>query len=86
MIPVKTQDIVLDECPVMVGRHFMADSDYEKLLRSARTLLDRFMFDGDERRDDVASICMRIDDVLPSTGMAAAAGTVKDTGTLTAAA
>jgi hypothetical protein len=44
----------------------MADSDYEKLLRSARSLLDRFMFEGDELRDDVANLCMQIDDVLPS--------------------
>jgi len=43
----------------------MAAGDYEKLLRSARSLLDRFMFEGDEMRDDVANLCMNIYDALP---------------------
>jgi hypothetical protein len=43
----------------------MPNTKHEKLLRSARSLLDRFMFDGDELRDDVANLCMNIDDVLP---------------------
>jgi hypothetical protein len=64
----------------------MADSDYEKLLLSARTLLDRFMFDGDEMRDDVANLCMRIDDVLPSTAISQTAALVEETETLNAAA
>lgn len=42
----------------------MQNSEHERLLRSARSLLDRFMFVGDELRDDVANLCMRVD-VLP---------------------
>ena len=43
----------------------MGNTEHEQLLRSARSLLDRFMFEGDELRDDVAYLCMKIDDVLP---------------------
>lgn len=43
----------------------MGNTEHENLLRSARSLLDRFMFEGDELRDDVANLCMKIDDVLP---------------------
>ena len=43
----------------------MANSEHEKLLRSARSLLDRFMFEGVELRDDVANLCMKFDDALP---------------------
>jgi len=43
----------------------MADTEHEDLLRSARSLLDRFMFQGDEPRDDVANPCIEIDDALP---------------------
>jgi len=37
------------------------------LLKRARTVLDRYMFDeGSEAiRDDVAEVCMAIDDTLP---------------------
>ena len=39
------------------------------LLKRARTVLDRHMFDSDEAmRDDVAEICMAIDDALPEAG------------------
>jgi hypothetical protein len=31
----------------------MQNTEHENLLRSARSLLDRFMFEGDELRDDV---------------------------------
>jgi hypothetical protein len=64
----------------------MADGDYEKLLRSARSLLDRFMFEGDEMGDDVANLCMNIDDALPSAGVSASAVTMKETEPLNAAA
>lgn len=38
------------------------------LLRRARAVLDCHMFDADEAiRDDVAEICMAIDDALPDT-------------------
>jgi hypothetical protein len=43
----------------------MPNTEHESLLRSAGSLLDRFMFEGDELRDDVANLCMKIDDVLP---------------------
>ncbi len=37
------------------------------LLSRARTVLDRYLFDpdGDATRDDVAELCMAIDDALP---------------------
>jgi hypothetical protein len=47
------------------GRIDIANIEHEKLLRSARSLLDRFMFDGDGLRDDVANLCTKIDDALP---------------------
>ena len=43
----------------------MPNAEHENLLRSARSLLDRFMFEGEHLRDDVANLCMKIDDVLP---------------------
>jgi hypothetical protein len=43
----------------------MADTEHENLLRSARSLLDRFMFEGEELRDHVANLRMKIDDALP---------------------
>jgi hypothetical protein len=64
----------------------MVDSDYEKLLRSARSLLDRFMFEGDEMRDDVANLCMKIDDALPATEVPLSIGSLKETETFNAAA
>ena len=42
----------------------MTHDDYAQLLRSARSVLERYMFDGDSLRDDVAEICMKIDDAL----------------------
>jgi hypothetical protein len=43
------------------------------LLNRARTVLDRYMFDPDEAiRDDVAEVCMAIDDALPEAGQSAA--------------
>ena len=37
------------------------------LLKRARLVLERFMFDSDGQvvRDDVAEVCMAIEDVLP---------------------
>jgi hypothetical protein len=57
----------------------MADGDCEKLLRSARSLLDRFMFEGDEMRDDVANLCMKIDDALPVAEVSVSIGALKET-------
>jgi hypothetical protein len=64
----------------------MADYDCEKLLRSARSLLDRFMFEGEEMRDDVANLCMKIDDALPSAEVPPSTVSLKETETLNAAA
>jgi hypothetical protein len=44
----------------------MSNTEHENLLRSARSLLDRFMFEGDELRGDAANLCTKIDDALPS--------------------
>jgi hypothetical protein len=42
------------------------------LLNRARTVLDHYMFDLDETiRDDVAEVCMAIDDALPEARQAA---------------
>jgi hypothetical protein len=40
------------------------------LLARARAVLDRYMFEeaGDAMRDDVAEVCMAIDDALPAEG------------------
>jgi hypothetical protein len=44
----------------------MTNDELLGLLRRARLVLDRHMFDSDEAiRDDVAEICMAIDDALP---------------------
>lgn len=64
--PQRTQDIVLDAYTADVrGGDDDAELERECPLRSARSLLDRLMFEGDELRDDVANLCVRIDDVLP---------------------
>lgn len=45
----------------------MPQDDLVALLQRARTVLDRFMFEptGEAVRDDVAEVCMAIDDALP---------------------
>ena len=45
----------------------MAYDELLALLNRARTVLDRYMFDtdGEVIRDDVAEVCMAIDDALP---------------------
>ena len=45
----------------------MTDKDMLALLTRARTVLDHYLFDaGTEAvRDDVAQVCMAIDDALP---------------------
>jgi hypothetical protein len=40
-------------------------TDELRLLRTARVVLERYMFDGETLRDDVAELCMRLDDFLP---------------------
>ena len=47
----------------------MATNDYVALLRQARAVLDRYLFDEVDLRDDVAEVCAKIDDALaPATG------------------
>jgi hypothetical protein len=60
----KTQYIVLDVCTA--AEFLMSNTEHENLLRSARSLLDRFMFEGDEIRADPVDLCMKIDDALPA--------------------
>ena len=43
----------------------MTIADYEALLIEARMVLERYMFDRVDLRDDVADICLKIDDALP---------------------
>jgi hypothetical protein len=45
----------------------MTIADYEALLNEARVVLERYMFDGVDLRDDVAEICLKIDDALRPT-------------------
>ena len=45
----------------------MTTSEFTRLLGQARAVLDRYLFDGEVMRDDVAEICARIDDVLAAT-------------------
>jgi hypothetical protein len=43
----------------------MTLGDYEALLIEARVVLERYMFDRVDLRDDVADICLKIDNALP---------------------
>ena len=45
----------------------MTLADCEALLIEARTVLERYMFDGVDLRDDVADVCLKIDNALPPT-------------------
>jgi hypothetical protein len=42
----------------------MTTTEHTKLLHEARAVLDRYLWDGDEIRDDVAEVCAKLDDVL----------------------
>jgi len=46
----------------------MSHEQLVALLARSRTILDRYLFeaDGEAIRDDVAEICMAIDDALPA--------------------
>jgi hypothetical protein len=39
-------------------------TDEIRLLRTARVVLERYMWEGQTLRDDVAEICMKLDDLL----------------------
>jgi len=43
----------------------MNTAEFTALLRQARVVLERYMFDGVDLRDDVAEVCAKIDDALP---------------------
>jgi hypothetical protein len=45
----------------------MPHEELTALLQRARTVLERYMFeaDGEAIRDDIAEVCMAIDDALP---------------------
>ncbi|MFL6606492.1 MAG: hypothetical protein ACJ8R9_34905 [Steroidobacteraceae bacterium] len=43
----------------------MTANEYAALLGEARLVLERYLFDGVDLRDDVAEICAKIADVLP---------------------
>jgi len=44
----------------------MTNDELLALLRRARAVLDHYMFDeGELLRDDIAEVCMAIDDALP---------------------
>jgi hypothetical protein len=49
----------------------MPEQDLVSLLLRARTVLERFLWerDGERIRDDVAEVCMAIDDALPEPEM-----------------
>lgn len=44
----------------------MTNGELIALLKQSRTVLERYMFDGVDLRDDIAEICAKIDDVIPS--------------------
>jgi hypothetical protein len=48
----------------------MPQDEMLALLTRARAVLDRYLFDADSEtmRDDVAEVCMAIDDALPDEG------------------
>jgi len=43
----------------------MNTAESTNLLHQARAVLERYLFDGVDLRDDVAEICAKIDDALP---------------------
>jgi hypothetical protein len=49
---------------IQSGERSMTMTEHTHLLREARTVLERFMFDGEDIRDDVAEVCAKLDDVL----------------------
>jgi hypothetical protein len=49
----------------------MTANEFAYLLRQARAVLDRYIWDGETIRDDVAEVCMKIDDVLLDSEVAA---------------
>jgi hypothetical protein len=56
----------------------MTPEECEHLIRTARAVLERYLFDADGQviRDDIAEICMKIDEAFPGGEDARAPGTV----------
>ena len=44
----------------------MTNAELMVLLKQARIVLGRYMFDDVDLRDDVAEICAKIDDAIPT--------------------
>lgn len=44
----------------------MTTAESTALLQQARAVLERYLFDGVDLRDDVAEICAKIDAALPA--------------------
>lgn len=61
----RTQDVVV--CSPHHSRGDVMHDELSELLKRARMVLERYMFDADGEtiRDDVAEVCMAIDDALP---------------------
>lgn len=60
--PPMTNDLLQDALRVL--NRYAVPRPAQLDLRSARKLLDPFIFDGDHCRDDVAEICQKLDDIL----------------------
>jgi hypothetical protein len=71
LLGAEPQDIVLTGCPYSYREPTMPANEYAYLLRQARIVLDRYIWDGETIRDDVAEVCMKIDDVLLDSEVAA---------------
>jgi hypothetical protein len=50
----------------------MPDQELLALVLRARAVLERYLWDGEMLRDDVAEVCMAIDDALPAPARVAA--------------
>jgi hypothetical protein len=44
----------------------MTSGELIALLKESRTVMERYMFDGVDLRDDIAEVCAKIDDAIPT--------------------
>jgi hypothetical protein len=58
----------------------MSGNELLALLSRSRAIHERYLFDGEQLRDDVAEICMAIDDVLSNDVPAQSAEAMLDRG------
>ena len=66
----QSQGRTAPSCCNSIGRRALVGLEYrgqrtQTLLAAARQVLERYLFDGDDIHDDVAELCMKIDDVMP---------------------